>query len=63
MREWRFVLAENRATLIAFLIFIAMFWIYVAENAMTVVAGYRISLAVYAHGDAHVLPGLLELGL
>jgi hypothetical protein len=29
--------------------------------AMTLTAGYQVSIAVYAHGDAHALPGMLEL--
>ena len=32
MKEWRFWLAENRSTLAAFAIFIAMFWIYVSNH-------------------------------
>lgn len=32
MREWRFLLAEHRGTLLAFLLFVAMFSIYVANH-------------------------------
>lgn len=62
MREWRFALAENRSTLVAFAIFIVMFWIYVANhpagftsNVVTTAANKGVLLALVAMAQTMVV--------
>ncbi len=62
MREWRFALAENRSTLVAFAIFIAMFWIYVANhpagftsNVVNTAANKGVLLALVAMAQTMVV--------
>lgn len=62
MREWRFWLAENRSTLAAFAIFIAMFWIYVGNhpagftaNVVQTAANKGVLLALVAMAQTMVV--------
>ena len=62
MREWRFWLAENRSTLIAFAIFIAMFTIYVTNhpagftaNVVNTAANKGVLLALVAMAQTMVV--------
>ena len=62
MREWRFWLAENRSTLIAFAIFIVMFSIYVGNhpagftsNVVTTAANKGVLLALVAMAQTFVV--------
>ena len=62
MKEWRFWLAENRSTLVAFAIFIAMFTIYVSNhpagftaNVVTTAANKGVLLALVAMAQTMVV--------
>jgi ribose transport system permease protein len=62
VREWRFWLAENRSTLAAFAIFIAMFWIYVGNhpagftaNVVQTAANKGVLLALVAMAQTFVV--------
>ncbi|MFZ2100216.1 MAG: ABC transporter permease [Oricola sp.] len=62
MKEWRFILAENRGTLLAFGLFIAMFAIYVANhpagftpNVVQTAANKGVILALVAMAQALVV--------
>ena len=62
MKEWRFWLAENRSTLVAFAIFVAMFAIYVSNhpagftaNVVTTAANKGVLLALVAMAQTMVV--------